>query len=344
MPSSPDKPGGDVAALGEFALIDRLRRLVPSTGPGVTTGIGDDAAVLRLSGDVLATCDAQVEGVHFARDLVPPADVGWRALAVNLSDIAAMGGTPRYALVSLVLSPATAVEMVEEIYAGLAEAATAHGVSVVGGNVSTTSGPLVIDVTLLGEAGVAVRRSGARPGDGVWMTGAAGKAAGGLFLLRHPDVRVPDRDALVSAYRRPVPRVAVGQALAATGLVTALVDTSDGTAQDLLHLIEASGAGVSLDLTRVPLPEGLTAVAHAAGVDPAAWALGGGEDYELLFTAAPEFAEAAPGLAQTTGVPLTRIGEVLPSDAGRWLVHPGGRRVPLVAPGWNHFGDPGVRV
>ncbi len=344
MPPSPDKPGGHVAALGEFALIDRLKRLVPSTGPGVVTGIGDDAAVLRLSGEVLATCDVQVEGVHFTLDLVPPSDLGWRALAVNVSDIAAMGGTPRYALVSLVLPPETAGNVVEEIYAGLAEAATAHGVVVVGGNVSATSGPLVIDITLLGEAGIVVRRSGACPGDGVWMTGAAGKAAGGLFLLHHPDVRVPDRDALVSAYRRPVPRVAVGQALAVTGLVTALVDTSDGTAQDLLHLIEASGAGVSLDLTRVPLAEGLPAVAHAAGVDPAAWALGGGEDYELLFTAAPAFAEAAPDLARITGVPLTRIGDVLPPDAGRWLVHSGGHRVPLAAAGWNHFGDPGARV
>ncbi len=346
---------GTVAALGEFALIDRLTALVPATGPGVVLGIGDDTAVLRLTGLVLATCDVQVEGVHFTGDLCSPADIGWRALAVNLSDIAAMGGVPRHALVSLVLPPRTPVEMMEGVYRGLAEAARAHGVVVVGGNVARTSGPLVIDVTLLGEAAAPLRRDGARPGDGVWITGSVGKAAGGLFLLRHPNVfRAPAaarkaaspgaaaydravREALTAAYRRPVPRVAVGQALAATGLVTAMVDTSDGTAADLLHLVEASGTGVRLEAGRLPLAEGLGAVAHAARVNPAAWALGGGEDYELLFTASSAFEAGAPALSRQTGVAITRIGEIVPETSGRWLIEPGSRRAVLTAAGWNHF-------
>ncbi len=356
---SPAGRGETVATLGEFALIDRLKVLVPAAGPGVALGIGDDTAVLRLMGLVLATCDVQVEGVHFTRDLCSPADIGWRALAVNLSDIAAMGGVPRHALVSLVLPAQTSVETVEGVYRGLAEAARAHEVVVVGGNVARTSGPLVIDVTLLGEAAAPLRRDGARPGDGVWITGSVGKAAGGLFLLRHPEASAASRhpasrssasrdrasrDALLAAYRRPVPRVATGQALAATGLVTAMVDTSDGTAADLLHVVEASGVGVRLDAGRLPLAEGLRETARAARVEPAAWALGGGEDYELLFTALSAFDAAAPDLSRRTGVAVTRIGEILPASSGRRLIGPAGRRTVLAAAGWNHFSVRGARA
>jgi thiamine-monophosphate kinase len=332
------EPPRTVASLGEFALIDRLRRLVPAGGPGVLLGIGDDAAALRFSGDVLATCDVQVEGVHFSRDLCGPRDIGWRALAVNLSDIAAMAGTPRFALVSLALPADTHAETVDGVYAGLGEAAAAHDVAVVGGNVSRTAGPFVIDVTLLGETNAPLRRSGARVGDGVWITGQVGKAAAGLYLARHGEVRVPGGGALVAAYRRPSPRVAVGQALGRCRRATALIDTSDGTASDLLHLAEASGVGARIDAARLPLPEGLVAAARAAGADPLTWALGGGEDYELLFTAGPEFEALAGDLARTTGVPVTRIGDVLPATGGRWVVLPDGGQAPLVASGWDHFG------
>ncbi len=330
-------PGNTIAPLGELALIERLRRLVPTAGRGVTVGVGDDTAVLQFDGQVLATCDVQVEGVHFVLDLCRPADIGWRALAVNLSDIAAMGGTPRFGLVSLAMPPDTLLTTVDGIYTGIAELASTHGVVIVGGNLSGTSGPLVIDLTLLGDAGRVVRRAGARPGEGVWVTGTVGKAGAGLYVLRHPEVRAPGADTLVDAYRRPVPRVEAGRALANTAAVTAMIDTSDGTASDLLHLVEASGVGVRLDLGRVPLAEGLPALAHAAGRDPAAWALGGGEDYELLFAAGPAFDVGAPDFARTIGVPLTRIGEILPLDEGRWVVERGGRRVPLQASGWDHF-------
>jgi thiamine-monophosphate kinase len=148
---------------------------------------------------------------------------------------------------------------------------------------------------------------------------------------------VPGREGLVAAYRRPSPRVEAGRVLARQGWATALIDTSDGTAGDLLHLVEASRVGVRLDAGRLPLPEGLAPAARAAGTDPLAWALGGGEDYELLFAAAPGFDAEAGGLADTAGVPATRIGEILPEADGRWLVRPGGERVPLAASGWDHF-------
>jgi thiamine-monophosphate kinase len=336
--------GSTVAALGEQALIERLRRLVPTADPGILLGIGDDAAVLRFAGQVLATCDIQVEGVHFLPDLSLPADVGWRALAVNLSDIAAMGGLPRFALVSLALPPATALTTADALYSGLGDCATTYGVTIAGGNLSGISGPLVIDITLLGEADRVIRRTGARPGDGVWVTGAVGKASAGLFVLRHPGLKAPGTDALAHAYRRPLPRVAAGRALGKTAAVTAMIDTSDGTVTDLLHLVEASDVGVRLELDRVPVADGVDAVARAAGRDPTPWILGGGEDYELLFTAAPAFDSGAADLARTVGVRLTRIGEILPLGAGRWIVDSTGRQTPLASSGWDHFRREGVKT
>jgi thiamine-monophosphate kinase len=314
--------------------------MVPTAGAAVVRGIGDDTAVLRPAALVLATCDVQVEGIHFTRDLCSPADVGWRALAVNLSDIAAMGGVPRYALVSLLIPPSVGSAALEDLYAGMAELARLHNVAVVGGNVSATSGPLAVDVTLLGEAEQPVLRSGARPGDGIWITGTAGKAAAGRFLLEHPAAApAAGRDMLAAAYRRPTPRVGAGQALgtlARSGLVTAMIDTSDGTASDLLHLADASHVGVRLDAARLPAPEGLAEAARAAGVAPERWTLGGGEDYELLFTAAGAFDARAGDLAASVHLPVTRIGDVLPERGGRWLVTARGER-PLRPSGWDHL-------
>ena len=325
-------------ALGEFALIERLRSIVPG-GAGVVVGIGDDAAVLRANATLLATCDAQVEGIHFTRDVCTPADVGWRSLAVNLSDIAAMGGVPTYALISLFIPASAGSTALEDLYEGTAELARLHKVAVVGGNVSATSGPLAVDITALGETEHAVLRRGAQPGDGVWITGHAGKAAAGRFLLEHPGAAVPARGSLEAAYRRPAPRLAAGRALgnlARAGLVTAMIDTSDGTASDLLHLAEASHVGVRLDASKVPLPRGLADAARAAGVPAESWALGGGEDYELLFTAGNEFDARANEVAAAAGVEITRIGDVLPAHEGRSVVTAVGAR-PLRPAGWDHL-------
>jgi thiamine-monophosphate kinase len=330
-------PDNSVASVGEFALIDHLRRLVPTSGRGVTVGLGDDAAVLAFAGPVLATCDIQVEGVHFTWDLCTPEDVGWRAVAVNLSDIAAMGGTPRFILISMALPPATSVARVEEMYRGIAEISRAYEVVIAGGNLSSTPGPLVVDVTALGDAGRTLTRAGACPGDRVWVTGTVGKAAAGRFLAQHPAGRVPGREALVAAHCRPTPRVDAGRALGGVSAVSAMIDTSDGTAGDLLHLVEASGVGVRLEIDRLPAPPGLAEAALEAGKDPEAWTLAGGEDYELLFTAGAAFDTQAAGLAARLTVPLTRIGEILPATEGCWISKRSGRRRPLTAHGWDHF-------
>jgi thiamine-monophosphate kinase len=328
------------ARLGEFQLIERLRSIAPGDGPGVIRGIGDDAAVLRPGALVLATCDVQVEGIHFTRDVCSPADVGWRALAVNLSDIAAMGGVPRYALASLLIPPSVGPAALEDLYGGMGELARLHGVAVVGGNVSATSGPLAVDITLLGDTDHPVLRSGAHPGDGVWLTGEAGKAAAGRFLILHPDAAVSGRDVLAAAYARPTPRVAAGQALGAlarAGIVTAMIDTSDGTAGDLLHLADASRVGVRLDAGHLPVPRGVREAAAAAKVKVDAWTLGGGEDYELLFTAGGEFDAKAAHFAASAGLAVTRIGDILPARDGRWVVAAGGERRPLRPAGWDHL-------
>jgi thiamine-monophosphate kinase len=327
-------------ALGEFELIERLRSIASGDAAGVVRGIGDDTAVLRPAGLVLATCDAQVEGVHWTREMCSPADVGWRALAVNLSDIAAMGGVPRYALVSLLIPPSVGSAALEDLYAGMAELARLHGVAIVGGNVSATRGPLAVDVTLLGDAEHPVLRSAARPGEGIWITGSTGKAAAGRFLLEHTAAAVPARDTLIAAYCRPQPRVAAGQALGAlagSGLVTAMIDTSDGTASDVLHLADASRVGVRLDAARLPVLPGLAEAARAAGVAADAWTLGGGEDYELLFTARSRFEARADEFRAAAGVPVTRIGEVLEERDGRWVVTREGERRPLLPAGWDHL-------
>ena len=329
--------GEPLASLGEFGLIERLRRLVPGDGPGVILGIGDDAAVLRFPGPAVVTCDIQVEGVHFTWELLTPEDLGWRAIAVNLSDVAAMGGTPRFALISLALPPDSTLERIERVYRGIGEIAAAYSVAVVGGNLSGTPGPLVIDVTVLGEVERVLTRSGARPGDDVWVTGSVGKSAAGRFLLQHPEIRGAEREALVQAYRRPIPRVAAGKALAGTGMVTAMLDTSDGTATDLLHLAEASQVGVRLESHRLPLAAGVIDAARAARQNPAAWALDGGEDYELLFAAGPAFAAEAVRLAARLEVALTRIGEILPGAEGRWIIDSDGMRRTLSAGGWDHL-------
>ena len=335
--------GRRVGDLGEFPLIARLSGLVGPARPDVRVGIGDDVAVFEVGPGqcVLATCDAQVAGVHFLPDRVDPYRLGRRCAAVNLSDIAAMGGRPTHFLVSLALPPDTSVDFLEALYRGLASEAARYGADVLGGNV-TRSACLQVDLTLLGEARAdqVVRRSGARPGDRVLVTGALGTAAAGLELVRRPELELPAWavEVVRDAYETPTPRLAESAALVRVGGVTAMIDVSDGLAQDLAHICQASGVGARLHAARLPVHEATRLVAQAAGVDPLDWALSGGEDYELLFTAPPEQADRlARAVQQATGTPVSVVGEVLPAAAGRRLVLPDGREVDLAARGWTHF-------
>ncbi len=332
-----------IGALGEFGLIARITAGLP-VRPDVLVGVGDDCAVLEVGGAevLLATCDAQLDGQHFLRRVATPEQIGRRALAVNLSDIASMGGTPRFALVSLLLSPDLPVSLLDGIYAGLREEAACYGVSIAGGNIAAAPDLFGIDITVLGQAPreqVLLRR-GARPGDALLVTGTLGEAAAGLHLLLHPELVVPESIAspLKAAQLTPVPRVPEGRVLARLGVVTAMLDISDGLAADLGHLCAQSQVGARIDQAALPISVATQEAARLAGQAALEWALSGGEDYQLLFTAPPD---AVPRLQKllwlTTGTLVTAIGAILPPEAGMLLQAPDGTMQRLPARGWDHL-------
>jgi thiamine-monophosphate kinase len=343
--------------IGEFGLIDRIARRLPAPGAEVVVGIGDDTAALRVSGDrlLLATCDIQLEGHHFLRDKIAPQQLGRKALAINLSDIASMGGRPRYALVSLGLPKDLAVSWVDALYDGLQEEAARFGTSIVGGNI--TGSPLIlVDITLLGEVEEdrLLRRSGARVGDRLLVTGTLGASGAGLAWLvareegrgtgdekrgtRNEERGMRDEvGEVLAAHFTPTPRVPEGRAIGATGAATAMIDLSDGLASDVGHICELSNVGVRVEEARLPIALATRVVAEALGRDPTAFALFGGEDYELLLTApADRVGELVAAVGQT-GTPLMDIGAIVPAAAGRTLLLADGRTIPLEPGGWDHF-------
>lgn len=327
-----------VADIGEFGLIERLRGRLPAA-ENLLVGIGDDAAAFRTASPALASTDLLVEGVHFDFAFSSPADAGWKAIAVNVSDIAAMGGHARLALVALGMPAHTRVATIDAVYDGIAEACAAFGVSVAGGD--TVEAPQVLlAVSVLGEPGPAgVRtRGGARPGDVLCVTGALGAAAAGLALLRlashdpHASAILERRPALAAAHRRPVPRT--GEAPTAAALASAMIDCSDGLAADAGHLAEASSCGLRLDADAVPIAGGVAEAAALLGVEPRRLAAGGGEDYELAIAVPEEsFDRLAASIAPT---PLTAVGRFLDPAEGRFAAL-GDERVSLHELGWRHF-------
>lgn len=305
-----------VAEAGEHALIARIRAKLAMPG-WVLVGPGDDAAVVepeRGTVDVLTT-DALVEGIHFDRRFTPPDAIGFRALAVNLSDLAAMGARPRAALLSLALPDALPLTDLDAIVDGLLALAARHGVALVGGNVTRSTGPLVINVTATG----AVRRrhvltrAGARPGDGVYVTGTIGDAALGLRLLQSAAELEGPLAQAAARYLRPEPRVRVGQLLARNRVATSCLDLSDGLADAVRQVAAASGVGILLDAASIPIHAAVRQWHAGNGSDALEAALTGGDDYELLFTARPRTARRLKTVrSQLSDLPITRIGVVTP--------------------------------
>lgn len=313
----------------EFDLIESLRRGTHLDRADVALGIGDDAALLEVpEGTQLVACtDTMVAGVHFLAG-TPAEDLGWKSLAVNLSDLAAMGAVPMWALLALTL-PDGDPDFVTRFGAGFARLARMHGVALVGGD--TTQGPLAITVTALGSVprGKALTRAGARPGDAVFVTGNLGDAAAALGLRRRGATPPPE---LVERMQRPVPRVAAGLAL--RGVATACIDVSDGLVADLGHVCTGSRVGAELDASEMPVSATLAAACDAvAGRD---LALSGGDDYELCFTVpAARAAEAAAALAGVA-CRATRIGRIV-AGAGVRVLDSRGQPIVLAHPGWEHF-------
>ena len=313
---------------GEFDLIARIRARV-ATRADVVLGIGDDAALLAPppGRQLVVTADTLNDGVHFPRG-TSPADVGWKALAVNLSDLASMGAEPAWCTLSLSL-PQSDPAWIEGFLDGFLDLAGQHGIALVGGD--TTRGPLSIAVTAMGlvEPGRALRRDGARVGDEVWVTGTLGDAAGGLALLdREP---VP---ALRARLDRPTPRVAAGRALA--GIATACVDVSDGLLADLGHVCARSHVAARIDVDALPASAALREAFGEA--DRIALQASGGDDYELCFTAPADASADIDAVSAQLGLRITRIGRIVAGEG----VHPvDAKSQPWSSPrrGYDHFAE-----
>lgn len=324
--------------MNEFALIDRLTSQLRLSKKSVPVGPGDDCAVVRLDGRVrawramplLLTTDLLVEGVHFRRDWMTPEEIGFKAARVNLSDIAAMGGIPRFLLVSLGLPKDARGRDAERLFSGLRRAAEEAGAAIVGGD-TNASPNLVVNVAVVGASGKRiVSRRGAKPGDDLYVTGTLGGAALGFEVLRRRKKKKGDYAPFLAAHKKPPLRVAVGRVLGGIPGVHAMMDLSDGLAGDLPHILKASRVGAVIDVDALPLPPGFRKFCAGLGVDPLRLAVSGGEDYELLFTAA----SGAKIPKKIGGVPVAKIGKITP-HAGRLEVL-GGQGLRLSA-GFRHF-------
>ncbi|MBM3782341.1 MAG: thiamine-phosphate kinase [Acidobacteria bacterium] len=322
--------------LGERALITRVRARLPRPSSSLVVGPGDDAAIVRPGRAALQvlTTDALVEGVHFSRAWCPAASIGHKALAVNLSDIAAMGALPRWALLSLALPADTAVDVVDGLVDGLSALATRHGVTVAGGNITRSPGPIVVDVTVGGEVAQRkfITRAGAFPGDELWLSGTIGGAHAALAILESGGA--PPK-ALASRLHRPTPQVRLGAAVAAHRAARGLIDLSDGLGAAITQLAEASGCGARIDAAAVPVEPEARAWWTRQGLDPIRQSLSGGEDYELLLAVPPRWGGRLRHLRrQVTDPPLTRIGTL--TRARTLLLSEAGTDAPLPS-GFEHF-------
>ena len=318
--------------LGEFPFLRRLQERLPSDSR-VLLGVGDDCAALTLPGTTVITTDAMIEGVHFRRQWTSLATLGEKAFAINASDIAAMGGEPTFALLSLGVPQETEVEDLEAFFDGFLRAARECGTALIGGNMSAAP-CLMISVTLLGQTSHGViTRSGASVGDAVYVTGTLGDAALGLRMLQ--EGRSDSSAAKVKArFLCPTIRFSVSRGLAEHQLAHAMIDVSDGLLQDLGHLCAASHVGAAIDALALPL-----STAYRALVGERLWetALGGGEDYELLFCTAGQHREAIAQLAQASGCLITCIGRIVPESEGLSVRGRDGAPLRLTHPGFDHF-------
>ena len=328
--------------LGEAGIIRLIQEKgVSGASSHLKMGIGDDCAVLQTGGDraLLVTTDTLIEGIHFTARTLSPEALGWKTLAVNISDIAAMGGTPRAAFLSIGIKPETEVRFIESFMAGFQALATKTDIVLAGGDTVESPSSAVITMTILGDcpAEHLVYRSGARVEDDVWVTGALGNAAAGLFLLlKKKGPELSGYDSLVRAHQKPLPRLDMGRALGESGLAHAMIDISDGIAKDLGHICEQSGTGALLKAKSIPMSDELQRLVTEVEKSPLDWALHGGEDYELLFTASSADEQEIVSLtSKVSGSPAVKIGTIIRED-GIWLVTEKGKER-LGPGGYVHF-------
>ena len=340
------------STIHEFELIHTLHRRHSRRTPSIIRGIGDDAAVIASQAGqwTVLTTDLLTEGVHFDLRTATMADIGFRAAAANLSDIAAMGATPQYLLVSLAIPRRDVAAHVHQLYRGMMAACRPHHVSLIGGDTSASDGGWFLSLTLTGTVPPrkALFRSGARVGDGLYVTGTIGDSLAGLRLLNEPPRRASRRPRaasfstkhrkfLIGRHLRPAARIEEGQWLSAHRFATSAIDISDGLSGDLRHICEESHVGVELDLGALPLSPACRAYAAARKLDPVDLALTGGEDYELLFTASPRQRLRLEQSAGERGFSLTCIGKIHPHRFGIQTLSPQGRHHRLANRSYEHF-------
>jgi thiamine-monophosphate kinase len=352
-----------VSSLTERELISRIQQRLPPAPDWLLVGIGDDAAVVepeRNRVDVLSV-DAFVEGVHFDCAFVPPEAVGHRALAANLSDLAAMGAAPRLALLSLALPGSLALDHFDNLISGLTRLAARYRLHVSGGNLTRSPGPLMIDITVIGtvKRRQALTRGGARPGDDIYVSGTLGAAAAGLGMLKEVSLATKDatvtkeqlparndepfvpvmaslvKNTCVDRYLYPEPRVPLGLVLSRNRAATAAIDLSDGLADGLYRIAEASGIGAIIDADSLPIDPDTRAWFSSCGLDPVAEAMTAGDDYELLFTVRPRSGNRIKPARLHGQVPLALIGKC--TDGHAITVREGTHERELPRAGYDHF-------
>jgi len=331
----------DLRQMGEFGLIRRIGKWMTDSDPALVQGIGDDVAVIETEGKdgkcLLATTDTLIEDVDFRRSWADPFRLGKKALAVNLSDIAAMGGTPNYFLISLGLPRTTSLSFISSFYRGLKQAAKRYNTVLIGGDISL-SRKIVINICLLGEGkkGNLLFRKGANPGDDLFISGTLGDSALGLRILQEKGLKGEPKG-LIEKHLSPTPRIELGQAIARHRLATALIDVSDGLLIDTSHLLDSSGVGGSILEKHLPLSRLYRKHIHAYSKSLYRFALSGGEDYELLFTVPPERKERIFSLSAALKIPITWIGKILPKKEGFRIIGRNGMEYSPSRLGFEHF-------
>ena len=326
-----------LSCLGEFGLIDQIRKSFTCSSPAIVIGIGDDAAVMKMAASsvLLATTDMLIEHVHFDLSFTDFTSLGWKSAAVNLSDIAAMGGKPRFCLSSLAIPPGISLEAVKKFYRGFSSLLRIHDTMLVGGDTCSSTSDFVVSVTILGETPTdkVLARSGAKRGDGIFITGTLGDSGAGLEILKSGRrVRGADARNLIGRHIRPVPRIEWGRQLALAKCASSMIDISDGLSSDLSHLCDASGVGAVLFSDKIPYSKSLLKFATRLENTPLHYALSGGEDYELLFTVPAARMKTLEALK----IPATEIGMITKGN-GLLLVNTSGKKTKLKLTGYNHF-------
>lgn len=332
--------------VGEFGLISMIDDLLSKEGPSagsLEVGIGDDSAcfIPKQGFQILITCDSMVEGRHFLSNLFTPIELGRRAMTINISDIGAMGGLPVYAVISLGLKNSMAVEDIMEIYRGFLRELHPFRASIVGGNIASSPDAFFIDITLIGEVkeGRLVRRSTAKIGDVVFVTGYPGEAAAGLNLLINSSPPGSIKNSrLVRAYKNPAHRAFEGKALADSGYLSSMIDISDGFLGDLGHICDESHVGAEIFREELPLSDSMRREAESSGVDPYDFVLGESDDYELIITCAPENAHLVRSVFNAfENTHLSEVGRIVESSLGIRIINPDSTIERIKPSGWDHF-------